>query len=154
MFLCVHCCCSVAKSCPTLCNLMDCSMLGFSVLYHLPEFAQTHVHWVSDVIQPFHPISSPSPPVFSLSQHQGLFQWVGSSHLHIGASASASALPMNIQDWFLLGLTGLISLQSKRLSSIFSTPQLESISSLVLSCLYSPLSHPYMTTGKTIALTR
>ena len=120
MFLCVHCCCSVAKSCPTLCNLMDCSMLGFSVLYHLPEFAQTHVHWVSDVIQPFHPISSPSPPVFSLSQHQGLFQRVGSSHLHIGASASASALPMNIQDWFPLGWTGLIALLSKGLSKVFS----------------------------------
>ena len=120
MLLCVHCCCSVAKSCPTLCNLMDCSTVGSPVLYHLPEFAQTHIHWVSDVTQPFHPISSPSPPVFSLFQHQGIFQWVGSSHLHIGASASASALPMNIQDWFPLGWTGLIALLSKGLSKVFS----------------------------------
>ena len=120
MLLCVHCCCSVAKSCPTLCNLMDCSTVGSPVLYHLPEFAQTHIHWVSDVTQPFHPISSPSPPVFSLFQHQGIFQWVGSSHLHIGGSASASALPMNIQDWFPLGWTGLIALLSKGLSKVFS----------------------------------
>ena len=60
-------CCSVAKSCPTLCNPMDYSMLGFPVLHYLPEFAQTHVHRVSDAIQPSHPLSSPSPPTFKLS---------------------------------------------------------------------------------------
>ena len=59
---------------------MDCSMPGFPVLHHLLELAQTHVHWVSDAIQPSNPLSSPSPPAFNLSQHQGLFQWVGSSH--------------------------------------------------------------------------
>ena len=59
---------------------MDRSTPGFPVLHHLPEFAQTHVHWVSDVIQPSHPLSPPSPPAFNLSQHQGLFQWVCSSH--------------------------------------------------------------------------
>ena len=59
---------------------MDRSMPGLPVLHHLPEFAQTHVHWVSDAIQPSHPLSSPSPPAFNLSQHQGLFQWVSSSH--------------------------------------------------------------------------
>ena len=73
-------CCSVAQLCPTLCNPMDCSMPGFHVLHHLPELAHTHVHWVSDVIQPSSPLSSPSPPTFNLSQHQGLFQWVSSSH--------------------------------------------------------------------------
>ena len=73
-------CCSVAQSCPTLCNLMDCSTPGFPVLQHLPEFAETHVHWVNDAIQPSHPLLPPSPPAFNLSQHQGLFQWVGSSY--------------------------------------------------------------------------
>ena len=71
----------VAQSCPTLCNLMNCSMPHFLVHHQLPEIAQTHVHWVSDdAIQPCHPLSSPSPPAFSLSQHQGLFQGVSSSH--------------------------------------------------------------------------
>ena len=74
------CCCSVIQSCPILCNPMDCSKPGFPVLHHLPELGQTHVHWVGDVIQPSHPLSSPSPPDLNLSQHQGLFQWVGSSH--------------------------------------------------------------------------
>ena len=86
----------------------------------LPEFTQTQVHQVSDAIQPFHPLLSLSPSIFpSIS----LFQWVSSLHQVakvLGVSASASVLPMNIQDWFPLGLTGLISLQSKRLSSIFS----------------------------------
>ena len=71
---------SVAQMCPTLCELMDLSMPGFSVHHQLPEFTQTHVHWVGDVIQPSHPLSPPSPPAFNLSQHQGLFQWVCSSH--------------------------------------------------------------------------
>ena len=61
-------CCSVAQLCQALCNPMDCSMPGLPVLHHLPEFAQTHVYWVSDAIQPSHPLSSTSPPVFNLSQ--------------------------------------------------------------------------------------
>ena len=61
---------SVTQSCPTLCNPMDCSTPGFPVHHQLPECAQTHVHWVADAIQPSHPLSSPSPPAFSLSQHQ------------------------------------------------------------------------------------
>ena len=68
------CCCSVAQSCPTLCNPMDCSAPGFPVLHHLTELAQTHVHRVSDAIQRSYPLPSPSPPTFNLSQHQGLFQ--------------------------------------------------------------------------------
>ena len=74
------CCCSVAQLCPTLCNPMDCSKLGFPVLHYLPEFALARVHSVSDAIQLSHPLSSPSPPAFSLSQHQGLFKWVSSLH--------------------------------------------------------------------------
>ena len=70
------CCCSVAKSCLTLC---DHSTPGLPALHHLPEFAQTHVHWISDAIQPSHPLSSPSP-AFNPSQHQGLLQWFSSSH--------------------------------------------------------------------------
>ena len=69
---------SVTPSCPTLCDLMDCSMPGFPV--QLPELAQTHVHRVGDAIQPFHPLSSTSPPTFNLSQHQDLFQRVSSSY--------------------------------------------------------------------------
>ena len=75
------CCrCSVTKSCPTLCDPMDSSTPGFPVLHYLPEFAQTHGHWVHDAIQPSHPLSPPSPPALNFSQHQGLFQWVSSSH--------------------------------------------------------------------------
>ena len=71
---------SVTKSCLTLCNPVDCSTPGFLVHHQLPEFTQTHVHRVGDAIQPSHPLSSPSPPTFNLSQHQGLFKWVSSSH--------------------------------------------------------------------------
>ena len=71
---------SVSQSCPTLCDPMDCSTPGFPVLHQLLELAQTHVHQVGDAIQPSRPLSSPSLPAFSLSQHQGLFQWMSSSH--------------------------------------------------------------------------
>ena len=83
-------CCSAAQSCPPLCDPMDCSMLGFPVLHYLPDFSWTHVHWVSNTIQPSRPLFSPSPPAFNLSQHQGLFQWVGSCIRWPKASASAS----------------------------------------------------------------
>ena len=82
---------------------------GFPLLHQLPEFAQTHVPPVSDATQPSHPLSSPSPAL-NLSQHQGLFQWVNSSHqvakVLADASASASVLPVNIQGPFPLGRTG------------------------------------------------
>ena len=71
-------CCSVAQLCLTLCKPMDCSTPGLPVLHHLPEFVWTHVHRISDAIQPSHPLSSPSPPAFNLSQHQVLFKWIGS----------------------------------------------------------------------------
>ena len=71
---------SVTQSCSTLCDPMNRSTPGFPVHHHLPEPTQTHVHWVSDTIQPSHSLSSPSPPAFNLSQHRGLFQWVSSLH--------------------------------------------------------------------------
>ena len=92
-------------------------------LHHLPVFAQIHVHWVGDAIWPSHPLSPPYPFSFHLSQQQDLFQcqlFTSGGH-SIGASASALVLPMNIQDWFPLELTGLIFLQSKGLSRVFSS---------------------------------
>ena len=125
MFLwaCCYCCCSVAKSCLTLRDPMDCSTTGFPVPYHLLEFAQVHIHYIGDAIQPSHPLSSPSPTAFNLIQHQGFFpvsHLIASGGQRIGVSASVSVLPMNIRGWFLLGLTGLISL-SKGLSRVFSS---------------------------------
>ena len=115
---------SVGQSCPTLFDPMNYSTPGFPIHHQLLEFTQTHVHWVGDAIQSSHPLSSPSPPAFNLSQHQGLFRWVSSSKTSggpsVGVSASASVLPMNIQDWFPLGWTGWISLQSNGLSRVFS----------------------------------
>ena len=116
------CYCSVAKSCQTLCHPMDCNTPGFSVLHYLLEFAQTHVHWVSDAIQPSHPLLPLFlllPQSFPASGSFHLNQFFASGGQSIGASAWASVLPMNIQGLFLLGLIGLISLQSKGLSSTF-----------------------------------
>ena len=137
-----HSCSSVAKSCPTLCVPMEWSMPGFPVLHYLLEFAQTHVHWVSDAIQPSHSLLPPSP-LLSLSQHQGLYQWPWSlvklfaSGWSIRASASASVLLMNIQGWFPLGLTGLVP-HCPRDSQSSSEPQFESINSPALNLLYGP----------------
>ena len=109
---------------------MDCSMPGSHVLHHLSELVQTHVRWVEDAIQPSCPLSSPSPPAFNLSHCQGFclfvcfvfpMSWLfASGGQSIGASAWASVFPMNIQGWFPLGVTGLISLQPKKLSRVFS----------------------------------
>ena len=114
-------CRSTDKSCLILCNLMDCSTPGFPVLHYLSEFAQTHVHWVSEAIQPSHPSSLFSPPALNLSQEQGLFQWAGSSHQVAKVLELQLQLPINIQGWFPLGLTCLISLLSKELSRVFSS---------------------------------
>ena len=112
----------VTKSCPPLCDPMDCGMPGFPVLHQLPELAQTHVHRVSDAIQPSHPLSSPSPAAFNLSQHRGFFQGVSSSH------QVAKVLEFQLQhqscQWIFrtdFGWTGWISLQSKGLSRVFSS---------------------------------
>ena len=132
---------SVAQLCPTLCNPMDCSMPGLPVHHQLLEFTQTHVHWVSDAIQPSHPLSSPSPPAPNPSQHQGLFQWVSSSH------EMAKVLEFQLQhqsfQWtprtYLLqdGLVG--SPCSPRDSQESSpTPQFKSINFSALSFLHNP----------------
>ena len=113
----------VAQLCLILHDPTDCSAPGFPVHHQLPELAQSHVHWVSDAIQPFHPLLSPSPPAFSLSQHQGLFQWVSSLHQLakvVELQLQHQSFQWNIQDWFPLGLTGLISLQSKGISRVLS----------------------------------
>ena len=175
-----HChCCSITQSCPTLCDPMVCNTPGFAILHYLSEFAQTHVHWVSDAIQSSHPVSPPFsscpqffPSIRSLPMSQlfmtpwnaacqaflsftiswsllrlmfveSVMQSISSSVTLFfcfqpypasgsfsvsrlfassgqGIGASASVLPMNIQSWFPLGLTGLIFLLSKRLSRVFS----------------------------------
>ena len=148
------CCCSAAWLCPTLCDPMDWSTPSFPVLQYFPEFAQTQVHWVDEAIQPSH-LLSPSSPALNLSQHRsfpvsGLFASGGQS---IGASASASVLPMNIQDWFPLGLTGfdLLAVQGT-LKSLLQRSSKASV--LQHSAFFMvQLSHLYMTTRKTIALT-
>ena len=110
---------SVSQSCPTLCDSMDWSTPGFPVHHQLPEFTQTHAPWVGDMIQPTHPLLSPSLSTFNLSQHQGLFKWVMQQLAKVLVSASVSVPPMNIQHWFPLVWTGWISFQSKELSRVF-----------------------------------
>ena len=132
--------CSVTKSCPTLCDPVNCSTPGFPVFHYLLEPTQTHVHWVGDAIQPSHPLSSPSSLALSLSQHQSfLMSWLFTSGgQRIGSSAPASVLPMNIQNWFLLGLIDLISLYPKGLSRDFSNSIVQKHRSSVLNFLYNP----------------
>ena len=135
---------------------MDCSMLGFPVYQQLPEFIQTQVHWVGDTIQPSHPLSSPYPPALNLSQHQGIFQWITSSHqvpkdwsfsFCISPSNEYSALISLKIDWLdLLAVQGTLK----------SLLQYHSSKASILrhsAFFIIHLSHPYMTTGKTIALT-
>ena len=137
-----------------VCSPMDCSMPGFPVHHPLLEATQTHVHWVGDAIQPSHPLSSPSPPTFNLSQHQGLFKWVCSSH------QVAKLLEFQLQhqsfqrlisfrmDWVdLLAVQGTLKSPLQHHSLSASVLQLSAF--FIVQC-----SHPYMTAGKTIALTR
>ena len=113
-------CFSVTKSSPPLSDLMSCSTAGFPVLRYLPEFAQTHVHWLSDAIQPSHPLPHLllCPQSFPASG-SFLMSWLFTSGSQ-SIGASAKVLPMNIQDWFPLGWTAWISLLSKGLSRVFS----------------------------------
>ena len=113
---------SVTQSCPTLCSPMDCSTPGLPVHHQLPEFTQTHVRWVADAIYPSHPVTPLSSHLqsFPASESFQMSQFFASGDQSIEVSASVSALPMNIQDWFPIGLTGWISLQSKGLSRVFS----------------------------------
>ena len=134
-------CCSVVKLCLTLCNSMDCSTPSFPVLHYLPEFAQTHFHWVGDAIQSPHPLLSPSPPTLNLSQHQSLFKWVSSSH------QVAKVLELQLQhqsfqwifrtDFLQDGLVGSpCSPRDSQESSL--APQFKSINSSVFNFHYSP----------------
>ena len=141
---------SVAQSCPALCDPMDCSTPGLPVHHQLPEFTQTHVHWVGDAI---------SSSVVPFSSHLQSFPASGSSQMSqfftsgsqsIGVSTSASVLPTNIQDWFPLGLD-LLAVQE----TLKSLLQHHSSKASILwhwAFFIVQLSHPYMTTGKTIAL--
>ena len=148
---------SVAQSCPTLCNPMNCSTPGLPVHHQLPEFTQTQVHWVSDAIQPSHPLSSPSPPAPNPSQHQGLFQWVNSSH------EVAKVLEFQLQHHSLQRIPRAISFRMGWLDlfavqgTLRSLLQHQSSKASILrrsAFFTAQLSHPCMTTGKTIALTR
>ena len=135
---------------------MDCSTPGLLDHHQLPEITQTHVHWVSDAIQPSHPLSSPSPPALNLSQHQGLFKWVSSSHrepkywsfsFNISPSNEHWGLISFRMDWLdLLAVQGTLKSLLQHHSSKASVLQHSAF-------FIVQLSHPYMTTGKTIALT-
>ena len=148
---------SVTQLCLTLCDPMDCSLPGLSVHHQLPEFTQTHVHWVGDAIRPSHPLLSPSLPTLNLSQHHGLYKWVSSSHqvakdwsfsFSISPSNEYSGLISIRMDWLdLLAVQGTLRCLLQHHSSKAS----------ILRCsafLIVQPSHPYMTTGKTIAFTR
>ena len=146
-------CCSVTQLCLTLCDSMYCSMPGFPVLHYLPEFAQTHVNWVDDAIEPSHPLSSPSPSALHLSQLQDLFWWVSSSQwvakvssFSISPSNEYSGLISFRMDWLdLLAVQGTL----KRLSQYRNLKASIFQSSVFFTV---QLSHLYMMTGKTIAL--
>ena len=135
---------------------MNSSTPGVPVHHQLPEFIQTHVHWVADAIQPSHPLSSPSPPVFSLSQHQGLFKWVSSSH----QVAKLSQLHLQHQSsWysrlisFRMDCFDLLAIQGTLKSLLQNHTSKASV--LWHSTFFMiQLSYSFMTTGKTIALTR
>ena len=148
---------SVSQLCPTLCNPMDCSMPAVPVHLQLLELAQTHVHWVGDAIQPSHPLSSPPPPTFNLSQHQSLsnesalrIRWpkYWSSSFSISPSSEYSGLISFKMDWLdLLAVQGtlksLLQYHSSKTSILWHS-----------AFFIVQLSHPYMTTGQTIVLTR
>ena len=134
---------------------MDCSTSGFPVLHSLLEFAQTHVHGANDASQPSHPLSQPPLSYRQSFPASGSFPM---SWLFIScdqrSGASASVLLMNIQPWFLSGLTGLISFLPKGLSRVFSNSTVWKHQFFGPVFFMVQLSHPYITTGKTIALTR
>ena len=147
----------MAQSCPTLCNPMNRSMPGLPVHHQLLEFTQTHVHWVGDAIQPSYPLSSPSSSDLNLSQYQGLCKWVSSWH----QVAKVLEFPLQHQslqwifrtDSFRMDWLDLLAVQG----TLKSLLQHHSSKTSILrgsAFLIVQLSHPYMTTGKTIALTR
>ena len=149
------CSCLVAQSCLSLCDPMDCSMPGLPVLHHLLEFPQTQIHWVDDATQPSHLLFPSSLIAFNLSQHQGLFQWVGSSH------QVAKGLEFQLQHQSLKWVFKLISLRIDLLDllavqgTLTSLLQHHNLKASVSQCsafFMVQLLHPYTTTGKTTAL--
>ena len=137
---------SVSQSCTTLWDPMYCSLPGLPVHHQLPDFTQTHVHWVGDAIQPSHPLSSPSPPAPNPSEHQSLFQWVNFSprwpkywsfSFNISPSNEHPGLISLRMDWW-------ISLQSQGLSRVFPNITVQSINSSALSFLYSQIIIPWL----------
>ena len=148
---------SVTQSCPTLCSPMNHSTPGLPVHHQLPESMQTRVHWVSDAIQPSHPLLSPSPPAPNLSQHQGLFKWVSSPcqvakvlkfSFNISPSKEHPGLISFRMDWldllaFQETLKSLLQHHSSKASILWRS-----------AFFIVQLSHPFRTTGKTISLTR
>ena len=148
---------SVTQSCPTLCDPMNCSTPGLSVHHQLPEFTQTHLHRVSDAIQPSHPVFpfSSCPQSLLASESFPMIWLLPSGGQSMGDSALASVLPMNIRDWFPLRWTGWISMQCKGTLKSILQHHSSKASILQRSAFFTvQLSHPYMTTGKTIALIR
>ena len=140
---------SVAQSCPTPCDPINCSTPGLPVHHKLLEFSQTHAHWVDDAIQPSHPLLSPSPPAPNPSQHQGLFQRVNSSH----EVARVLEFQLQHQSFQWTPRTDLLAVQG----TLKSLLQHHSSKSSIFRCsafFTVQLSHPHMTTGKNIALTR
>ena len=144
---------SVAQSCLTFCDPMNCSTPGLPVHHQLPEFTQIHAHRIGDAIHQSHPLSSPSPPAPNPSQHQGLFQWVNSSHevarvLEFQLQHQSPGLISFRMDWLdLLAIQGTLKSLLQHHNS--------NASILRRSAFFTvQLSHPYMTTRKTIALTR
>ena len=148
---------SVAQSCPTICHPMDCSMAGFPVHHQYSELAQTHIHRVTDAIQPSHPLSSPSPPALTVSQHRVFsnesvlhIKWPKYWSFSFGISPSNeySGLISFRMDWLdLLAVQGTLKSLLQHQSSKASILQFSAF-------FIVQLSHPYMTTGKTIALIR
>ena len=144
---------SVAQSCLTLCDPMDCNIPGFPVHHQLPQFTQIHVHWVGDAIQPSHPVLSPSSPAFNLSQHQGLFKWVSTSH------QVAKVLEFQLQhqsfQWLFRIDDGLVgSSCCPKDSQVFSNTTVHALILPRSAFFIVQLSHTCMTTGKTKVLTR
>ena len=139
-----------SHSCAQLCDTMNCRMPGFPVHHQFLELIQTHVHWVCDAVQPSHPLSSPSPPAFNLSQHQGLFQWLSSSH------QVAKLWEFQLQHQCFQRIwkpwLGFLAFQGT-LKSLF-LPQFKNINSSVLSFLYSPTLTSIHDYWKNIAVTR
>ena len=148
---------SVAQSCPTLSDPMNCTTTGLPIHHQLLEFTQTHVHHAGDAIQPSHPLSSPSPPALNLSQHQSLFKWVSLSH------QVAKVLEFQLQHQSFQWIFRTDSLRMDWLDLLAVQGTLKSllqhhgskVSLLWCSAFFTVQhSHPYMTTGKTIALIR